>query len=78
MRLDLASDVVIASIRWRTESRCTDASATSTPIEPASSTWLNVAPVAIIALDGMQSHRLAAPPSTSRSITVTSAPSRAA
>src|ERR1700677_4795631 len=35
-------------------------------------------PVAIIALDGMQSQRLAAPPTTSRSISVTSTPSRAA
>ena len=35
-------------------------------------------PVAIIVLDGMQSHRWAAPPTTSRSIIVTSAPSRAA
>ena len=35
-------------------------------------------PVAIMALDGMQSHRLAAPPTTSRSIKVTSTPSRAA
>ena len=35
-------------------------------------------PVAIIVLDGMQSQRLAAPPTMSRSIRVTSAPSRAA
>ena len=35
-------------------------------------------PVAIMALDGMQSHRWAAPPTMSRSISVTSAPSRAA
>ena len=35
-------------------------------------------PVAIMALDGMQSHRLAAPPTTSRSIRVTSTPRRAA
>ena len=35
-------------------------------------------PVAIIVLLGMQSHRWAAPPTTSRSITVTLAPSRAA
>src|SRR5688500_18484718 len=34
-------------------------------------------PVAIMALDGMQSHRLAAPPTTSRSMRVTSAPRRA-
>src|SRR5205807_1943946 len=34
--------------------------------------------VAIIAFDGMQSHRLAAPPMTSRSTSVTSAPRRAA
>ena len=35
-------------------------------------------PVAIMAFDGMQSHRWAAPPTTSRSISVTSAPRRAA
>ena len=35
-------------------------------------------PVAISAFDGMQSHRWAAPPTTSRSMTVTSAPSVAA
>ena len=35
-------------------------------------------PVAIIVFDGMQSHRWAAPPMTSRSISVTLAPSRAA
>ena len=35
-------------------------------------------PVAIIAFDGMQSHRWAAPPTMSRSISVTSAPRRAA
>ena len=35
-------------------------------------------PVAIIVFDGMQSHRWAAPPMTSRSIIVTSAPRRAA
>src|SRR5438270_9418358 len=40
-----------------------------TPITP---------PVAIMALDGMQSHRWAAPPMMSRSTTVTSAPRRAA
>ena len=35
-------------------------------------------PVAIIAFDGMQSRRLAAPPTMSRSISVTSTPRRAA
>ena len=35
-------------------------------------------PLAIMALDGMQSHRWAAPPRTSRSIRVTRAPRRAA
>ena len=35
-------------------------------------------PVAIMVLDGMQSHRWAAPPTMSRSIRVTSAPRRAA
>src|SRR3954471_2411662 len=35
-------------------------------------------PVAIIAFDGMQSHRCAAPPTTSRSTMTTSAPNRAA
>ena len=35
-------------------------------------------PVAIMALDGMQSHRWAAPPTTSFSMRVTSAPSRTA
>ena len=35
-------------------------------------------PVAIIVFDGMQSHRWAAPPITSRSTIVTSAPKRAA
>jgi hypothetical protein len=35
-------------------------------------------PVAIIAFDGMQSQRLAAPPTMSRSMSVTSTPRRAA
>ena len=35
-------------------------------------------PVAIIVFDGMQSHRCAAPPTTSRSTRVTCAPKRAA
>ncbi len=39
---------------------------------------LTAPPVAIIVLDGMQSHRWAAPPTMSRSISVTLAPSRAA
>ena len=41
-------------------------------------TWCRAEPVAIIAFEGMQSHRWAAPPTTSRSTTVTSAPSLAA
>ena len=48
------------------------------PISGDRPTAANAPPVAIIALDGMQSHRWAAPPTTSCSITVTSAPSRAA
>ena len=36
------------------------------------------APVAIMAFDGTQSHRWAAPPTTSRSMSVTWAPRRAA
>jgi hypothetical protein len=35
-------------------------------------------PVAIMALEGMQSHRLAAPPTTSRSMRMTSTPLLAA
>ncbi len=40
--------------------------------------WDRAPPVAIIAFDGMQSHRWAAPPTMSRSTNVTSAPRRAA
>ena len=50
----------------------------SSPIPPMRRLKLIAPPVAIIVLLGMQSHRWAAPPITSRSITVTLAPSRAA
>src|SRR6266566_864576 len=48
------------------------------PITSARSNSDRNPPVAIIALDGTQSHRWAAPPTRSRSMRVTSAPSRAA
>ena len=48
------------------------------PISGVRPTAARAPPVAIIAFDGMQSHRWAAPPITSCSITVTSAPRRAA
>ena len=48
------------------------------PISGVRPTAARAPPVAIIAFDGMQSQRCAAPPITSSSMTVTSAPRRAA
>ena len=48
------------------------------PISGERRTAARAPPVAIMAFDGMQSHRWAAPPMMSLSIRVTSAPSRAA
>ena len=61
--------------------RASKSSSTSTLARPISAAWFIRAmapPVAIMALDGMQSSRWAAPPTMSRSIRVTSAPNRAA
>ncbi len=56
----------------------TSADAAVSPISGDRPTAPSAPPVAIIAFDGMQSRRWAAPPITSRSTTETSAPSRAA
>src|SRR5680860_1096076 len=56
----------------------TSGSACSRPMPRMRREKLMAPPVAIIVLDGMQSQRCAAPPMTSRSITVTLAPRRAA
>ena len=66
------------SIRDFRSSMSTSGSVCSSPIPPIRRLKLIAPPVAIIVLLGMQSHRWAAPPITSRSITVTLAPSRAA
>src|SRR5690606_8445005 len=50
----------------------------SIPIAEERDSSASSPPVAISAFEGMQSHRWAAPPTTSRSISVTSAPSCAA
>ena len=69
---------LIPSMRADSASVSTAASACSSPMPVDRRRKLIAPPVAIIVFDGMQSHRWAAPPTTSRSITVTSAPSRAA
>src|ERR687897_973930 len=65
------------------ETRSRSASRSTPPSACRPITWLRASspsspPVAIIALEGMQSHRCAAPAMTSRSTSVTSAPSVAA
>ena len=67
-RLDAVAQALEVELRLARRQAHAGAGATS-PIAP---------PVAIIALDGMQSQRWAAPPTMSRSTIVTSAPSRAA
>ncbi len=68
----------MALMRWRSPSRSSRASDTDRPMPELASTSPMAPAVAIMALDGMQSSRWAAPPTMSRSIIVTSAPSRAA
>src|SRR5438309_902095 len=70
--------VSMAVLRSRSASKSSDACIDDRPIPSARFVNAIAPPVAIIAFDGMQSHRWAAPPTMSRSITVTSAPSRAA
>src|ERR687892_1321976 len=70
-----------SSIRWmrsRSRSRSSRASVPDSPMPPLRSTMPMASEVAIIALEGMQSRRWAAPPTMSRSMSVTSAPRRAA
>src|ERR687891_1314525 len=70
-----------SSIRWMrflSRSRSSVASGPDSPMPPLRSTIPMASAVAIIALDGMQSRRCAEPPTMSRSISVTSAPRRAA
>ena len=68
----------MARIRRRSESKSRLADTSVMPMPWAALICERAPPVAIIALDGMQSHRWAAPPTMSRSTSVTSAPSRAA
>ena len=68
----------MASIRARRTAGSTPATAGVRPISGERRTAASAPPVAIIALDGMQSRRWAAPPITSFSTIVTLAPSRAA
>ena len=77
-RPDPASLPTIPPMRSRSPLRSTSGRSTVTPIDAAASMSTKAPPVAIIALDGTQSHRCAAPPTMSRSISVTSAPKRAA
>ncbi len=69
---------LIPSIRAASASVSTSAVAGSRPMPVERFRNAIAPPVAIIVFDGMQSHRWAAPPTMSRSIIVTSAPSRAA
>ena len=69
---------MIESIRSVSAAMSTSASCCSRPMPWIRRLKLIAPPVAIIVFDGMQSHRCAAPPIVSRSINVTSAPSRAA
>ena len=64
------------SMRADSASVSTSATACSRPIPVERRRNAIAPPVAIIVFDGMQSHRWAAPPMTSRSIIVTSAPKR--
>jgi hypothetical protein len=69
------------SMRWmrsRRASKSSSAWSWANPMALARRVRDMTPPVAIMALDGMQSHKLAEPPTTSRSTTVTSAPKRAA
>ena len=68
----------MSSMRADSSSVSTSAIACSSPIPVERRRNDMAPPVAIIVLDGMQSHRWAAPPTTSRSIIVTWAPRRAA
>ena len=82
----LSSSVVVAfwrcdlmpSMREIRPSTSTSGCVGSRPMPSMRREKLIAPPVAIIVFDGMQSHRCAAPPMTSRSIIVTLAPSRAA
>ena len=64
------------SMRAARASVSTSATACSRPMPVERRRNAIAPPVAIIVFDGMQSHRWAAPPMTSRSIIVTSAPNR--
>src|SRR5215212_7661823 len=66
----------MSSMRAASASVSTWAVACSRPIPVERRTKAIAPPVAIIVFEGMQSHRWAAPPTTSRSIIVTSAPQR--
>ena len=68
----------MSAIRRFMASRSISAADWLRPIPPERRTKAMAPPLAIMALDGMQSHRWAAPPTTSRSMRVTSAPRRAA
>ncbi len=72
---DDSSRSSISSIRTRSASGSTSPSRWCSPMPEARLSRASMSPVAIIALDGTQSRRCAAPPMTSRSISVTSAPS---
>src|SRR5438270_4682139 len=82
----LASRTVSCEWRWpsisRTRRRCASMSRWASwwerPMPSMRREKVMAPPVAIMALDGMQSQRWAAPPMTSRSTRVTSAPRRAA
>ena len=69
---------LMLSMRVVRLSTSTSASLFSNPMPSRRFEKLIAPPVAIIVFDGMQSHRWAAPPTTSRSTMVTSAPIRAA
>ena len=69
---------VMAPIRVRRASKSRSACTVHRPMPSALRRKFMAPPVAIIAFEGMQSHRWAAPPTRSRSTRVTSAPKRAA
>ncbi len=75
---DRCSRSSMPAIRTFMLSRSNSAADWLSPIPTEWRTKAMAPPVAIMALDGMQSHRWAAPPTTSRSMRVTSAPRRAA
>ncbi len=68
----------MAPMRARSTSKSRLADTSVMPMPGAPLIWDSAPPVAIMALEGMQSHRCAAPPTMSRSMSVTSAPRRAA